>query len=88
MKCDEKQTDLQRIEEYLRDLIALHGEKVVADRLGVNISKISRVKNGNEGFTIAQWQQVLDMGNMIICPRDERQRLIDWSKTTFAIFSR
>ena len=65
-------------EEFLQNLINLHGQKVVADLLGCDISKISRAKNGEKGFTVKEWQRLLDLGNAVIMSAQDYDDLMTW----------
>jgi len=95
--CKNQQENLHRIagtvnsptvEDYVNDMVDVHGMKVVADRLNVNISKVSRVKNGNEGFTLKQLQDLLDMGDAVIIPRQDYLDLVEWGRTTFRMMEK
>jgi len=76
------------VEDYVNDMVELHGMKVVADRLDCDISKVSRVKNGEKGFTIKEWQALMDMGDAVIIPRKEYLDLFDWGRKTFRIMEK
>jgi len=89
--------DLQRIagvvhaptvEDYVQEMVETRGMKIVADHLNVHVSKVSRVKNGTEGFTIKQFQDLLDMGDAVIIPRQDYLDLVEWGRTTFRMMEK
>jgi len=63
-------------DDVLNTLCSEHSVKVVAQRAGIDASKISRVRGGECGLTNEQWDKLFSAFGYTVAQADEHRNLL------------
>lgn len=65
------------LDDLLTDLVVKYGQKVLAEKIGIDDSTLSRARSGQAGLSTQTWQKILSVGEIVLIRGEEWDQMQD-----------